>query len=221
MPFIDVSIGGVDAALSDLGAVPALVEKMSKEVVEKVAKGTKGEASRLTRKTYAISEQDLDPFIAIGRLGNTPQGGASVTLKARPLPLSVFQPTVKMQTYTLTSSKGKSYARKLPTLYVKRFARGAAKQLKPYFPMHQRSNGPMSASDRAVRRIGSKGNFIYNSRGDAAEKLTGVRFYTFPKAFLSKIRPQLVSYVGVQGSLELRAAFRKQFKGMRVLRGPR
>jgi hypothetical protein len=195
---------------------------MSKEVIEIVAKSTKAEASRITRQTYALSEEDLDPYIRIGKLGNTPEGGASVRLMARPLPLSVFQPTVKMQAYTLKSRAGRAYTRKLPTVWVKRFTRGSAKQLKPYFPLRQRSNGPLSGSDSAARRVGTtKVGRVINGKSYEGNTLTGVRFYTFPKAFLAKIQPQLVAFVGDRGSLELREAFRKSFKGMRVLRGPR
>jgi hypothetical protein len=218
VPFLDITIGNADAARSDLRAVPALVDKMSQAAVTAVANATKGEASRLTRQKYAIGESDLDPFIRVSKLGNTPQGGASVTLLARPLPLSVFRPTVKMQTYTLKSRAGRTYTRKLPTVWVKRFARGSAKQLKPYFPLHQRRNGLLAAGDRAARRVG---NTKVGRDGYEGNKLTGVRFYTFPKTFLQTIRPQLVDFVGARGSLELREAFRKNFKGMRVLRGPR
>lgn len=217
---IDVTLSGLDAARSDLRAVPALAEQVALDAVQATGKATKQEASRLTCKTYAIAAADLDPYITF-TAARSAQGGASVRLLARPLPLSVFRPTVKMQTFTLRSSAGRTYKRKLPTIWLKRFVKGSAKQLKPYFPLHQRSTGPLASDDRAARRIGTPGNFVFNSQGAPSDKLTGVRFYTFPKRFLQKLRPQLVEFIGDRGNLELRGAFRKRFKGMRVLRGPR
>lgn len=218
MPF-EVTISNLDLARSDLRAFPVQVEKMSLAAIQATATATKTEASRLTRVKYAISADDLDQYISL-KTAKTPQGGASVTLLARPLPLSVFKPTVKMQTFTLTSTRGRTYTRKLPTVYIKRFTKGAAKKLPGYFPLHQRNNGALSSSDRVARRVGGT-KVGRPGSGYEGNKLTGVRYYTFPKSFLAQIRPKLVDFVGERGSLELRGAFRIQFKDARVLRGPR
>lgn len=208
MSRIDITLSGLDAALGDLRAVPGDAQAAAQEAVEATAAATKRRAGRLTTQRYNIDEQTLDPFIDIGKIGAMPGGGAFVRLKAKPIPISAFDPRVRMRSFTLTSSAGRRYSRKLPTVWIKRFRSGSAKQLKPFFTLHQRADGP--TTDEIRRRIGA-------ARG----RLTVPRFYTFPKRFLQEIEPQLVEFVGQQGLLDLRAAWRKRMNGYRVLRGPR
>lgn len=207
---VEITLSGLEGALAELSALPADAQAAAQEATQAVARSTKRRAITLTTQRYNLSADALDPFVEIGPVGNTPYGGASVTLRARPIPISAFAPQVRMRTFTLTSSRGRTYTRKLPTILVKRFRKGGAKPLRPFFPLRQRSDGPLAASDDVRRRI-----------GQARERLTVPRFYTFPKRFLDEIRPQLVEHVGAQGSVELRAAWRKRHKGYRVLRGPR
>lgn len=213
---VDITLSGLEGALADLSALPADAKAAVQEAVQAVARSTKRRAIKLTTQRYNLDEETLDPYVALGKTGITPYGGASVRLKARPIPISVFSPQVRMKTFTLTSSRARTYKRKLPTVLVKRFRKGGAKPLKPFFPLRQRANGPLAASDAVRKRTGSKVSAKENRM-----KLTGPRFYTFPKRFLDEIRPQLIEHVGEQGSLELRAAWRKRHKGYRVLRGPR
>lgn len=117
----------------------------------------------------------------------------------------------------------RAYTRTLPTIWVKRFRNGSAKQLGAYFPLHQRTSGALAGGESVRRRVGSNASGRGVSRDAQYEgnKLTGVRYYTFPKRFLAEIQPQLVEFVGSRGQVELRAAYRKWFRGQRVLRVPR
>jgi hypothetical protein len=211
----DVTLKGSDRALKELGALPGLTEQAGIEAANVTAKGTRQYALKLTTQRYNLDVEDLEPFIAL-REATTPRGGASVTLKARAIPISAFKPQVRIQSFRLVSrgNKPKTYTRRLPTIYVQRFRSGSPKHLHPYFPLHQRTDGALSPTDRVRRLVASKGK-----TGDYTDRLTGVRYYTFPKRFLNEIRPKLAAYVGERGSVELNAAFRKRLAGQRVLRG--
>ena len=222
---VSVTLGGLDGALTEVGALPAAAREAANAAAELTARATRLEAIRLTTRRYNLDADTLDPYVvgSYGKGGRT-DGWSSVTLLARPVPIQVFNPAVRMRTFRLVSRgrRPKTYSRSLPTIVVKRMRQGSAKQLHPYFPLHQRTSGPLSPGDAVRRRIGS-------GRGDgrsvktpySGNKLTGVRYYTFPKRFLDEIKPQLVEFVGDRGQVELRGALRKRLRDQRVLRGPR
>lgn len=209
MSRVSVTFRGLDGALRELSALHALRE-VARTAADLTAAATRKKAIQLTTRRYNLDEDTLAPFVTLGQTGTAGQtdGYASVRLMARPIPIAVFNPTVRMQPVRIAKRNGGTYTRRLPTVWVKRFRSGGAKQLKPFFPLEQRVDG--ATADSIRRRIGA-----------GRDRLTGPRFYTFPKRFLDEIRPQLVEFVGDRGSGELQGAYRKWLKGQRVLRGPR
>lgn len=210
---IEINLKGAKGALKDLSALPALMEQAAVEAVNATAKATRAEAIRLTTQTYNLSEDDLGPFVDFNPAGKTPSAGASVTLKVRAIPISAFNPTVRMIDYTLKSRAGRTYTRELPTIWVKRFRNGSEKQFNPFFPLRQRDDGALSTADMARRRINKSTDPEQNRHN-----LTQARFYTFPKRFLKEIKPKLRAFVGEHGSLQLKAAVREHYKHLRVLK---
>lgn len=210
MKRVEVTFRGIDGAIGEISALPDQLKEAAREAAALTAAATRKKAITLTTLKYNLDEQTLDPYVTTGYTGTggRSDGWASVRLLARPIPISVFNPTVRMRNVRIAKRAGGSYVRKLPTIWVKRFRAGGLKQLKPFFPLHQRTDG--ATTDEIRRRIGS-----------GRERLTVPRFYTFPKRFLDEIRPQLVAFVGERGQVELNGAVRKRLRGQRVLRGPR
>ncbi len=226
MSSVTITFRGVDGALKELRALPDQLREAAKEAAQRTAESTRKRAITLTTQRYNLDAEPLEPYVTTGYTGTggRTDGWASVRLLARPIPVSEFKPQVRMRSFRLVSrgTKPKTYTRRLPTIYVQRFRSGSPKHLHPYFPLYTRENGPLPPADSVRKRVGkTKIGRVVNGVGYEGNKLTGVRYYTFPKQFLREIRPQLVRFVGDSGQIELRSAFRKRFKGQRVLRGPR
>lgn len=223
---VSIELSGMEGALADAGALAGLQQAAGDEAAGETARATRGYAIQLTTRRYNLSEDDLEPYV-VGSYGTggRSDGWSSVRLLARPIPISTFRPEVRMRSFRLMSRgrRPRAYTRTLPTVWVKRFRNGSAKQLGGYFPLHQRSSGTLAGGESVRRRVGGNASGRGVSRDGQYEgnKLTGVRYYTFPKRFLAEIQPQLVEFVGSRGQVELRAAYRKWFRGQRVLRGPR
>lgn len=175
----------------------------------RAADRVKTEASRRTRAVYNIKKKDLDRYIQVSKVGrNQTAGTASVKLEVRPIPLRQFGARVRMRTIEGVDSLGRAIGRK-PTITVKLFKSGSRQWIRPAFPLHQRFTGPLQGGDAIRRRIGS-----------ARDRLTPLRFLTFPDSFRQKLVPALNKFAGDRVAVEFRAAWRKRFRGQRRLRGP-
>lgn len=184
----------IRAALRDLNqrAKPSLVT-----AINRVSRDLRTRVVRKSIEVYNISRRDLMPFVTQRRAsGNNVRG--SVSLRVRAIPIEFFRPRVKMQDFTYTRG-GRSITQRLPSVYLKRFKNGAEKYVGPAFPLTQRRSGALRRGEKVRRRIGPE-----------RDRLTRIRYYTFPKQFTEEVLlPDAVAYIGPAISVELRRAFRR------------
>lgn len=196
---------GVRAALRDLGknARPALVSG-----INRVSRDLRSRVVRKSTEVFNISRRDLTPFVAQQRATRTNVRGG-VSLKVRAIPIEFFNPRVQMQDFTFQRG-GKTVTQRLPAVYLKRFRNGSEKYVGPAFPLQQRRTGRLRKGEKVRRRVGA-----------ARDRLTRIRYYTFPKQFTEEVLlPDAAAFVGPAISVELERAFRRYTaRGRRELRG--
>lgn len=196
----------VRSALNDLGkqGSPALVTS-----INRVARDLRSRVVKKSLEVYNISSRELTPYVAIRRASRSSMRG-SVSLQVRAISIEAFRPRVRMQSFTY-KIRGKEVTRKLPAIYLRRFKGGAEKYIGPAFPLHQRTTGVLKRGDKVRRRIGA-----------ARDRLTRIRYYTFPKQFTEEVLlPDAQAYIGPAIAVEMRRAFRRYSprSGLRPLRG--
>lgn len=205
---VDVrSAEGVRQSLNELGA------DAGKALVSSINRTARDLRSRLvarTTQTYNIGRKDLLPYVVI-RSATRTSVSATVKLQIRAIPIEAFKPRVRLQKYTY-SIKGQTVTRRLASIYIKRYRQGAAKLLRPAFPLTQRETGPLRPGEEIRRRISA-----------ARDRLTRIRYYTFPRQFVEKtLLPDALAFIPERVGVELRRALRKYDKrGHRALRGNR
>ena len=122
----------------------------------------------------------------------------SLRLRVRAIPIESFRPRVQMQSFTY-QVRGKQVTRRLPAIYLQRFRDGEAKYVGPAFPLTQRRTGAVRRGEKVRRRIGPE-----------RDRLTRIRYYTFPKQFTEEVLlPDAQAFVGPAIAVELRRAFRR------------
>ncbi|MCX7062842.1 MAG: hypothetical protein NTZ11_18395 [Gammaproteobacteria bacterium] len=169
-------------------------------------------AGRKTTETYNLSTRDIAPFIRTRNVTRSGPLEGSLDLRVRAIPIETFKPRVVMQRFTY-AIRGQMVTRRLPTIELKRFRKGNPKKIPGAFPLQQRVTGRLRTGDKVRRRIGSDRN-----------RLTNIRYYTFPKRFVNEtLLPEVRAFVGPRLRIEIDAAFRKfnLATGQRTLRGNR
>lgn len=203
---VDVrNIEGVRDTVRDLGraAPTALVSS-----INRTARDLRSRVVRKTTEIYNISRLDLTPFVSIRRASRNKISG-QVSLLIRAIPIEFFRPRVKMQVFTF-QSRGKTVKRKLPAIYLRRFKGGKEKYVAPAFPLKQRTSGALRKGEKVRRRIDAR-----------RERLTRIRFYTFPQAFVAEtLLPDALEFIPERIQLEMRRALRRfNSRGDRALLG--
>lgn len=198
----------VRQALRDLGknATPALVAS-----INRVVRDTRSRVVRKTTEIYNISARDLRPYVS-AKSASKNDPNALIRMHVRAIPIEFFKPRVKMQTFTF-QVRGKTVTRKLPAIYLRRYRGGAEKYVAPAFPLTQRRTGLVARGEKVRRRIGAD-----------RDRLTRIRYYTFPKQFVDEVLlPDAQQFIPERMRVELRSAIRRYSakSGLRTLRGNR
>lgn len=187
----------VRRSLDELGnsAGPALVTS-----INRVVRDLRSRVLTKTTEVYNISRRDLSPFVQTKLAsGNSIEG--RVRLLIRAIPIEFFRPRIRMQTFTF-QWRGRTVTRKLPAVYLRRLRGGEEKYVSPAFPLHQRRSGVVARGEPIRRRTGSSSN--------NRNKLTKLRYYTFPKQFVEEVLlPDAQEFIGPAINVELGRAFRR------------
>lgn len=155
-------------------------------------------AGRKTSETYNLSTRDIAPYIRTSKVTvRSEKLEGSVDLRVRAIPIETFKPRVVVRSFTY-AWRGRTITRKLATIEVQRFRRGTPKLVGPAFPLQQRVTGRLRAGERVRRRTGPD-----------RDKLTYIRYYTFPRRFVDEtLTPAVREFVGPRLRIEIDAAFR-------------
>jgi len=218
---MSVRVTGLRQTAQRLGQVPEALRASAVAAMTVATGKVRGEAIRLFAERVNLSEDTLGSFIEVGQTSVRADGvRGSVTLKVKAVPLTAFGAQVQMLPYTGPDSRGRRYkSRVLPQVRVALYRDQRPRILPGAFALRQRNNGPLNTSDRVVRRVGQG---VGDRRdGSSGRKLAGFRFFTFPKRTTNQVLPALKAFAGEQFAVDLRVAYRKQLRGVRVLRGNR
>lgn len=206
---VDLDIRGTEdvrRAIRDLGAsaAPSLVT-----AINRTARDFRSRVLSKTTKVYNISRRELGPFVR-ERKASRASITASVSLAIRAIPIETFKPRVRMQKFTFRL-RGRTVTRTLPAIYLKRLRAEAAQYVGPAFPLTQRRSGALAAGEKVRRRIGSE-----------RERLTRLRYYTFPREFIDEqLLPDAAAFIPERVALEIRRAVRRKTARGDTLRQPR
>jgi hypothetical protein len=204
-----VRVTGVQKLARQLGEQPAAFRDAAVEAVE----GTIGEVAEKavdwTADRYNLSKDTLRRHVVVRRASVRADGiRGSVDLHIKAIPLTEFGPQVRMRKLSVHSLTGRLFQRELPTVEVSLYRGRRPRVLPGGFPLRQRNSGHLQAGDSIRRRIGKE-------RG----RLTGFRYYTFPRRVTDRLLPELRTLAEGRLTVMLRVAIRKQRKGLRVLAG--
>lgn len=205
---ITTSVKGGSRPRQDL---QVMVRNANAGLVTAINRTTRNLRARVvTRSTevYNIGRRDLAPFVTV-RQASASKVSGSVRLLVRAIPIEFFRPRVRMQAFTFRRH-GKTVTQQLPAIYLRRFKNGGEKYVGPAFPLSQRRSGPLRRGERIRRRI-----------GEQRDRLTRIRYYTFPKQFTEEVLlPDAQAFIGPSINIELRRALRRRnARGGRTLRG--
>jgi len=153
---------------------------------------------RKTVETYNLSTRQIAPYITARRVSRSAsQLEGSVDLHLRAINIEAFRPRVVIRSFTYVIS-GHTVTRRLPTIEVQRFRDGTPKLVRPAFPLHQRRSGLLRRGEEIRKRTSAD-----------RDKLTRIRYYTFPRRFIEQVlTPTVADFVGPRLSIELDAAVR-------------
>ena len=197
---IDVS-GAAKGMAGALGVVKSDLKRAVPPALNRTAARMKTLATRAAADEYPLSTRKFGQYIYLGKAGKG-QMHATIELKVRAIPLEEFPTRVEMVEVEVRAWRGKAQ-RKLPVVTVQRFRGGkyespTGNAPTKAFPLHQRRKGKLRKGEK-VRRRTSK----------ARNKLTKIRYYTFPTRFLEKkLLPEIRKEIPPRFHIELRAAFR-------------
>lgn len=200
---------GVQAAVRRTAQEPEEIRKAAVAAVEATVERVRLRAVRRTGDRYNLTGSVVEQFVSVGTV-TVRAGGASgsVRLKLKALPLHLFGARLEMRQFTLRSRAGRTFTRTLPTVRVAIYRGSVPKTLPGGFELRRRNDGDLAPADQVRRRIGAE-------RG----KLTGFRYFTFPRSFTASLLPDLQAVGSRTLAVELRAAYRKRREGLQVLRG--
>lgn len=187
---------------------PAALNTQARLALNKVITAARTVASRKTTETYRLSTRQVLPYITARKVSaSAGELSGSLELSIKPISIEAFKPRVVMKTVSYTW-RGRTVTRRLATIEVQRFVDGAPKLVGPAFPLTQRRTGLLRAGEQVRRRIGKDRN-----------KLTRIRYYTFPRKFVAEqLAPAVQAFAPERFAIELLAARRFTTKGRRVVR---
>lgn len=213
-----VQVTGLREASKALAQTPAQVRQSAEQAVNGTVAHIEVEARTRASQRVNLPPETLRDFIFARRASVRANGiGGSVTLQVKAVPLGLFDPRVKLVPFTGPDSRQRRYQnRLLPQVSVAIFRGVRAKALPGGFVSGQRTDGALADGERVFKRAGR--GFGDRSDGSVGNKLTGFRFFTFPKRVISKLLPELQREAGKELDVQLRVAYRKNLRGFRVLR---
>lgn len=211
---------GFQRAQQELGALETEIKAAASEAVNQVGDLVAAHAIDTTTRKYNLEKDDLEPYVYVRR-GGVGALHVSVELQVKAIPIELFQPRVRMVSVRMMVFGRYRRTRLLPAIEIKRYRNRGYKLLYPYFPLHTRQAGALPRGDRIRRRVGSSRSGRGERRdGSYGAKLTGVRYYTFPRSFAEReLLPKAKSYGEKQLIIQFREAYRSRAKsGLKVLR---
>lgn len=191
-----------------LRRMPADLQRNAVQSVNRVAERLAHRLAQKTSQKYALTLEQVTQYISVRQASQSAAGdSASVQLQIKAIPAEVFPIRVAMQRFALRQAFGRktrTYTRALPVVQIKRYRDAGFHRLGKAFPLHQRESGALATGDSVRRRTGS-------TKEDSRDKLTVMRFYTFPRAFVQDVLlPEAKVFVPQQYNIELRTAYRRQ-----------
>lgn len=213
-----VKVTGLKQAAKDLGQLPEVLRASAEKAVNEAVEVVRSEAIKRASQRVNLSAETLSSFVLARRASVRADGvSGSVQLQIKAVPLQEFGAQVTMEEYKGPDSLGRVYQNRfLPAVRVALYRGKRAKRLPGGFTLRQRNSGALDVDEKVKKRVGR--GFGERSDGTVGNKLTGFRFYTFPKRITDKLLPELQAVAGKQLNVSLRVAYRKQFRGLKVLR---
>lgn len=184
----------------DNSAVPSgrQLRQINQAALNRTIERARTFAGRKTVETYNLSTRQIAPYVRARKVTvRADKLEGSVDLQIRAIPIETFRPQVVMRQITY-SVRGRTVTRRVATIELQRFRNGTPKLVRPAFPLQQRRTGRLRAGEKVRRRTGR-----------ARDKLTKIRYYTFPRKFVAEtLAPAVREFVGPRIRIELDAAFR-------------
>jgi hypothetical protein len=211
-----IKVTGVQQVARAAGQEPDVLREAARDSVQSTLEYLKAEAARRTALRYNLSQDKLGSFVLVRRASVSADGvSGSVTLQLKAVPLTEFGAEVEMREFSLTSRTGRTFTRRLPTVQVAIYRGRLARALPGGFPLRQRNTGALLDGEGVRKRVGSGRG--HRSDGTYGAKLTGFRFYTFPKRITNQLVPELNADGQRKLSVDFKVAYRKQRRGLSVL----
>lgn len=201
---------GIDETAALLAAQPAAIENAIDASVRLLVERARDKVVEVTTATYNLDDATVREYLQVGGAGDG-KGRASLTLKVRALGIEAFNPVVNMVRFTRADSLGRKYAnRELPEVRLSRLKGKTPRRVTGAFPLQQRTPGSLQGGERIRKRTSA-----------AREKLTQIRFFTFPRKFVREsLLPAVRAVVLENAGIEVREAYRRFSGGRRQLRNP-
>lgn len=224
MAGFEIQVTGLKQAVKELQQTPELLRESARLSVDEAVTHVRSEAIRRTAQRYNLSEETLQHYVYPRRASVTANGASgSVELQIKAVPLTEFGAQRITVVRALRQAFGrptKPYRREFTGVKVALYVGRGARQLPGGFPLRLRGAGALIGGDKVRKRVGSNASGRGVSRDNRYEgnKMTGFRFYTFPKRLTDKLLPELQREGGNHLRVSLRVAYRKQFRGYKVLR---
>lgn len=194
---------GVEDAAQLLAAQPEAIRKAAETSVKVLVERARDRVVELTTKTYNLDADKVGEFITLGGPGDG-TARASLTLKVRAIGIEAFNPEIRMVRFSGPDKLGRRYAnRELPEVRLARLRGKPLRRVTGAFPLRQRTPGALQSGEDIRRRTGT-----------AREKLTRIRFFTFPRKFVREaLLPAIRATVTELSGIEVREAFRRFSRG--------
>ena len=189
----------------DNSAVPSPAEfrNISQAGLNRTIERARTLAGRRTSEEYNLSTRQLLRYVKarkVTRKSNKLEG--SVDLSIQPIRLEEFRPRIVMKQFTYVI-RGKTVTRRLATVRIRHRRNVPLATVQPAFPEKQRESGSFVRTDRIFRRVGA-----------ARDKLTFLRFHTFPLKFIDeKLLPSVQQFAGPRLQIEMDQAFKAYASG--------
>ncbi|MCK5770938.1 hypothetical protein [Algiphilus sp.] len=152
----------------------------------------------LTSSKYNLTPDEVRQYVGIRRLSASGKS-ATVQLRVRAIPIERFAPEIRMKRYTWRDKLGRSHSQELPSVYFQRYRTGRPRLVRPAFPLHQRTSGQLREGGVIRRRV-----------GQSRDRLTMLRYYSFPRQWLrNELLPEVLRRAALSFDLDFRAAFRR------------
>lgn len=196
----------LNRALRDM---PRALQSSAEVAVTKNIREGREFVIRRTGEKYNLSEATIREHVFARRVSRTKDGArGSLELQVKAIPLEEFSAQVEFVSRRLNRAFGRpsrSYQRKFARVRVALYKGQRARVLPGGFPLNQRRAGLLRTGERVRKRIGS-----------SRDRLTGFRYYTFPRRLTDRLLRETQDEVSKNLSVSFRVAFRKE--GSRTLR---